>query len=88
MFLCLQAKKMSNLNEGTILLNFPDAIREVLNHKKLTRVAWDNEYTYIFLNGEYLSLHMNGQDHQLITCLGDMEAIDWYVLPVVMPPEN
>lgn len=70
------------------MLNFPDAIREVLNNNKLTRVSWDNEYTYIFLNGEYLSLHMDNKDHQLITCLGDMEAIDWYVLPVIMPPEE
>jgi hypothetical protein len=70
------------LTNDTVLLNFPDAIREVLNGQKLTRVVWDDPDAYIFMQGEFLSIHTNGTDHQLIVSLGDMEGIDWYVLTV------
>lgn len=73
------------LTPKTLLLNFPDAIREVLNGKKLTRVIWDKPETYIFLEGEFLSIHMDGKTHQLIVSLGDMEGIDWYVIDSELP---
>jgi len=63
------------------MLSFPDAIREVLNKKRLTRVAWDNIDTYIVLHDEFLYIHLDKTLHPLITSLGDMEGIDWYVLP-------
>lgn len=68
------------LTPKTILLNFPDAIREVLSGKKLTRIVWDKPETFIFLQGEFLSIQMDGKTHQLIVSLGDMEGIDWYVI--------
>ena len=63
------------------MLNFYDAIREVQNKKRLTRVQWDDKDIYIFLNDQHLSIHIGGKDSQLIVSLGDMEGLDWYVLP-------
>lgn len=65
------------------MLSFADALREVLNGKKMTRVAWDDTDVFIYLEGEFLSINMNGKIHQLIVSVGDMEGIDWYALPVI-----
>lgn len=64
-----------------VMLNFPDAIREVLEGKRLTRVSWEDNETFILLRDEFLMIHIGGKYHQLITSLGDMEGIDWMVLP-------
>ena len=72
--------KVSTLTPKTILLNFPDAVREVLGGNKLTRVSWDNPQTFILLDGEFLSISIDGKVHQLIVSLGDLEGIDWYVI--------
>lgn len=63
------------------MLTFTDAIREVLAGKKLTKVSWDDVETYMLLREEFLYIHIGGKFHQLILSTGDMEAIDWYVLP-------
>lgn len=63
------------------MLTFADAVREVLNGKRLTRVAWNDVQTFILLKGEFLSIHIGGKFHQLIVSVGDMEGLDWYVLP-------
>lgn len=64
-----------------VMLNFADALREVLNGRKVTRVSWENVDTYIFLVQEFLSIHMNDTVHQLIVSVGDIEGLDWFVLP-------
>lgn len=63
------------------MLTFADALREVLNGKKLTRVVWNDVQTFILLKGEFLTIHIGGKYHQLIVSVGDMEGLDWYVLP-------
>jgi len=62
-------------------LNFYDALREVTIGKKITRVSWENNETYLFLAGEFLMIHIGEKDHQLIVSRGDIEGIDWFVLP-------
>lgn len=63
------------------MLTFADAVREVLNGKRLTRIAWNDVQTFILLKGEFLTIHIGGKYHQLIVSVGDMEGLDWYVLP-------
>mgnify|MGYP001587153573 FL=1 len=63
------------------MLNFTDVVREVLEGKHLTRVSWDNKETFVLLREEFLMIHISGKYHQLMVSLGDMEGIDWYVLP-------
>lgn len=68
-----------------VMLNFSDAIREVLNGGHLTRVSWSNIKTYIFLEGDYLKIQLDGKKEadNLIVSIGDMEGLDWYTIPQV-----
>jgi hypothetical protein len=63
------------------MLDFMDAIREVLNGKRVTRVSWEDVNVYIFLANDFLCIDMGNSVHQLVTSLGDMQGLDWYVLP-------
>ena len=63
------------------MLTFADALRETLNGKRLTRVVWNDIQTFILLKGEFLTIHIGGKYHQLIVSVGDMEGLDWYVVP-------
>ena len=63
------------------LLDFFDAIREVMGNKKVTRASWGNENTYLFIHEEFLYILMDNKVHPLIVSMGDMQGIDWYVIP-------
>jgi len=71
------------------MLTFADAIREMLNGKRMTRIAWNTINTYIFMKGEYLTIHIDKctdckgecKEHNLIVSIGDLEGIDWYAIP-------
>lgn len=60
-------------------LSFPDAIREVINGRKITRLGWNNDH-YCFLNDGFLSIYRDGKNHQWLVNDGDMLGIDWIVL--------
>ena len=68
-------------------LSFPDAIREVLNLKRITRVAWETNDTYGALKDGFLMIFIKGEWHQWIVNDGDLNAIDWIVLPEQSPEE-
>jgi len=62
-------------------MNFPDAIREVINGKKIFRLEWLDKGFYGFLNGETLSLHKpDGASYKWIISSGDLTAEDWIVI--------
>ena len=63
------------------VMDFPDAMRQVIDGKKVTRKAWGNE-DCIFLHVERLHLRKGGDGsmHQLLVSAGDMEATDWVVV--------
>ena len=63
-----------------ITMSFSDAIGEVLNLKKITRVEWDDCEEYGFLKDGYLSIHTKGKDHRWLVSEADMMACDWIVL--------
>lgn len=63
------------------MLTFSDALREVLNGKKLTRVSWEDNEIYVFIANEFLSIKMGDTVHQLIVSVADMQGADWFVLP-------
>lgn len=60
-------------------LSFPDAIREVLNGRKITRLEWNNN-DYCLLKDSFLTIFTRGDFHQWIVNDGDLNAIDWVVL--------
>ncbi len=62
-------------------LNFFDALKEVAEGKKITRIEWNNIKIYGFLNQDILSLHKkDGKNYQWIINEGDLLAEDWVVL--------
>lgn len=63
------------------MLDFYDALREAMNGKRLTRVSWEDNTTFILMYQQFLYINMSGKLHQLIVAAGDIEALDWFVLP-------
>jgi hypothetical protein len=70
------------------VLNFFDALREVTLGKTITRISWESNETYLHMAGEFLMIHIGDKDHQLIVSRGDIEGIDWFVLPTKRKESN
>ena len=64
-------------------MDFPIAMREVINKKKITRVEWNSLEDYCFFNDEYLMIKRKGDEklHQWAINDGDLLGIDWIVIP-------
>lgn len=63
-------------------MDFPDAMREIINGKKVARVEWGNA-DYCLLDGEWLSIFTNGAMHVWKVNDGDMTSQDWTVVKEV-----
>ena len=63
-------------------MSFADALQEVINGKKITRLEWSSNEEYGFMKDERLLIHTKGQDHLWIVSSGDIVNSDWVVLPV------
>jgi len=64
-----------------ITMNFSDAIGEIVNGNKITRVEWNDPEEYFLLKDEYLSVHhKNGQVSRLLVREADLVATDWVIL--------
>ena len=63
-----------------ISMSFPDAMGEIVNGKKITRVEWNDTQEYGMLKDGFLLIHTKGQDHRWIVSEADMVAIDWVVI--------
>ncbi|MCR4324172.1 MAG: DUF2829 domain-containing protein [Candidatus Curtissbacteria bacterium] len=67
-------------NQGeSITMSFPDAMREVINGKKVARISWGNK-DYGFLKGEWLTIFTKGAFHTWSVSQGDLEGEDWMVV--------
>lgn len=63
-------------------LNFPDAMREILNGKRITRKSWETNDVYCCLKDTFLMIHKSdGKYYTWTVNDGDMSAIDWITLP-------
>ncbi len=73
-------KPNKNLVEIT-KLNFFEALKEVVEGKRITRTEWSNIKVYGFLNKDILSLHKkDGKNYQWVINEGDLLAKDWVIL--------
>jgi len=63
---------------------FIDAFKELLNGRKITRLAWNNTEEYCLLRDEWVSIYRFGKFHTWQISLGDVEAEDWILLPEVL----
>ena len=64
-------------------MDFPSAIQEIIQGKKITKLEWGNKKVYGFLNPNtnFLSLHKeDGKDYQWIISDGDLLGNDWIVI--------
>lgn len=63
---------------------FTDALREILNGRKITRVAWGNNAIYGVIDKGILCIHGgdtgDGILHPWTLSEGDMTADDWIIL--------
>lgn len=60
---------------------FSDALREVLNSRYVTRLAWGNEEVYGYMNKGVLCIEYgDSKYHEWIISEGDMTADDWIIL--------
>lgn len=63
-------------------MSFPDAMREVINGKRVTRVEWGNNNSYGLLKDGELRIHLIDTFHRWIVSDGDMYANDWIVIEI------
>lgn len=61
-------------------LPFLDALTEVINGKKITRLEWNNIDTYGILKDSILEIHINNEFKAWTVSEGDMIATDWVVI--------
>ena len=63
------------------LLSFFEALEEVADGKKVTKIEWKNPLIYIHLNSGFLMLHKeDGKDYRLTPSDGDILGKDWVVV--------
>lgn len=73
--------KEAQVEKESLGMDFPSAIREIINGNKVTRLDWEDRRYYGFLNGEYLSLHKpDEKNYQWIVNDGDLLGTDWIVI--------
>ena len=66
---------------GIVIMDFPDAIREIMAGGRVTRREWANDQIFGELHQGVLSLHKaDGKYYSWMVADGDMMAIDWYSL--------
>ena len=63
------------------IMNFPSAIREIIEGNKVTKLEWDNQEIYIFLHEGLLKIHKeDGSIPRLIVSEADMVGTDWVTI--------
>jgi len=62
-------------------MDFPDALREVIAGKKITKLEWCNKEVIVSLENEVLVIRKDdGKLYQLIISEGDAKGEDWIVV--------
>lgn len=62
-------------------IDFPSAIRGIIDGKKITKLEWQNESIYGILKEERLKLHKeDGKFYDWILSQGDLEGEDWIII--------
>lgn len=62
------------------MMDFPDAMREVLNNMKVRRNDWADGF-YVYVKDEFLCIHKDdGSDHAIYFPKEDLYAEDWEII--------
>lgn len=62
-----------------ITLDFPEAMRQVIAGKRVTKEEWHDEKQYVELAQGFLIIHTD-EDHKWMINDGDLLGTDYYVL--------
>ena len=62
------------------MMDFPDAIREVIAGYKITRLEWDDPTSYGLLKDGFLQINLKGKLFRWMVNDGDMLAEDWVTI--------
>lgn len=60
-------------------MDFFDALRQVYQGRRLTRLEWGNPDTYILLRDGFLCIHQDNKFSRLLVSDGDMGGDDWII---------
>lgn len=58
-------------------MSFPDALKEVIGGRKVTKLEWKNPSVYVALIAGFLMLKDDAGFHRLIISDGDLLGTDW-----------
>lgn len=62
-------------------MDFPDALREVINGNKVTKLEWNDKNIYLILQDGYLRMHKEDDKfYNLIVREVDLLGKDWIVV--------
>jgi len=62
-------------------MDFPSALSEVINGKKITRLSWEpKQNSYGLLKDGFLMIFIMGEFHKWIINDVDLQATDWITL--------
>lgn len=64
----------------SITMSFPDAIREIINGKKVRRISWESQSDHGLMKDGWLTIHTKGIFHTWLVSDGDAEGQDWIVV--------
>ena len=73
--------KKKVIESKSMEMNFYDALKEVANGRKITKLEWNDSNYYLILSGGKLKIHnLDGLLHDLIITDGDMSGEDWVII--------
>ena len=68
------------IKTGPVGMDFPNAIRRVIEGNKITKLEWNDENVYGILKDGFLMIYRNGRFNQWVISDGDLLGGDWIVL--------
>jgi len=60
-------------------MDFPDAIKKIMEGKMIARVSWGNQ-DYCLLKDGWLTIYTKGEFHNWLINDGDLEGFDWIIV--------
>ena len=77
----INPEKPATVKEG---MDFPEAVKKIMEGYKVTRLEWEDERTYGILSNTKLSIHLSNESanvfHEWIVSDGDLFGTDWKVV--------
>lgn len=64
-----------------IEMSFSDALKQVLDGKRITRLSWETNDIFGKMVNNELNIFIRGEFHSWTIVPGDITAEDWIVLP-------